>query len=291
MFRPVSCGFSTLSASFTVMDECVMTPVPSPYCSIQGLSTAGGGGGLAWRFQSAGQTDVGRMREENQDAFSLRPDKGLFVVADGMGGHRGGKVASRMAVDGIEDFAQILPSMSSMERLAILQGAFNLCSSQVHAKGNSELEFYGMGTTLVALHVDEVAGRYYVANVGDSRVYRIRERCLKQLTEDHSLYNGWKKMGLAPEKLSSVSRSVITRAIGIEEHVETDVQFSELQADDSFLLCTDGLTEVLFEDEMLQIILAHDDLATACRELIDRANDAGGPDNITAVLVRALRAT
>ncbi|HEX5038435.1 MAG TPA: PP2C family serine/threonine-protein phosphatase [bacterium] len=281
--------------SSAVTGGCVIRPAPaldadiSPFCSIQGGGSPGGGGASVWRFRSAGLTDVGCVRLKNEDAFSLRPDRGLYVVADGMGGHRGGEVASRMAVDGVEDFTQILPSMTSEERLEALAGAFRLCCSQVFERGVSDLDLRHMGTTLLALHLDETAGRYSIAHVGDSRAYRIREKRMEQLTEDHSLRNEAKNMGAPEAQWSLVPKSIITRSIGTFETVRVDTLSGELQPEDVFLLCTDGLTDALRNDAILGVILAHQDLQEACRELIRRANEGGGPDNITAVLVRAMR--
>lgn len=299
MLRLACFGFPVIPASSAVTGGCVITPAPaldadiSPFCSIQDAGQGGGspGGGEAsvWKFQSAGLTDVGLERSQNEDSFSLRPDRGLYVVADGMGGHHGGEVASRMAVDGVEDFTQILPSMTPEERLETLVGAFQLCCSQVFERGVSDLALRHMGTTLLALHLDEAAGRYYIANVGDSRAYRIREKRLEQLTEDHSLRNEAKNMGALEAQWSRIPKSIITRSIGAFETVRVDTLTGELQPDDVFLLCTDGLTDALRDDAILGAILAHQDLHDACRELIRRANEGGGPDNITAVLVRASR--
>jgi serine/threonine protein phosphatase PrpC len=271
--------------SLVIPESCVLRGT----CITSNGPDAIGGGALVWRFEAAGRTDVGRIREENQDAFQLNPEKGLYVLADGMGGQRGGAVASRMAVEGLVDFAQFLPSMKAAERLDVLNGAFQMCSSQILSRGIGDPELSGMGTTLLALHLDEASGRYCIAHAGDSRAYRIRKHRIEQLTEDHSFHNECRNMGIPEDQWRRFSKSIITRAVGLYDRVHTDLLTDELQDGDAFLLCSDGLTEPLLDAALLQIVDDHEDPQAACDALVKLANEGGGPDNITAVLVRALR--
>lgn len=296
MFRPIFHVFPMLpmapngALETEVLHPDFVAPGMDRYCSVQGIGSPGGGGlSRSWRFEAVGLTDIGLKRAENQDAFSSLPELGLFVVADGMGGHRGGRVASVMAVDGIRDFLVLDASMKPVERLEALRAAFHLCSSQIYSRGSSDVNLYAMGTTLAVLSLDESGGRYYIAHAGDSRIYRIRQKHIKCLTEDHSLMNEWVRMGAPVDKWSQFPRNVITRAVGLDERVEAEADTGELEDGDLFLLCTDGLTGDVSEAAILHIILTAEGLQKACEDLVAQAIQNGGSDNITAVLVRAYK--
>jgi protein phosphatase len=224
-------------------------------------------------------TDTGRQRRANEDALLARSP--LFVVADGMGGAQAGEVASRIAVeaflDGLDDDSHPERSLAAMARSA---------NSRIHELSHSNVEQAGMGTTLTAVYVgsEEVA----VAHVGDSRAYCLRDRQLLRLTDDHSLVDELMRQGrLTPEEaVEHPQRSVITRALGPEVTVDVDTRSFRARPGDVYLLCSDGLTTMLAEEQILELLLAKHELKEAGEALIAAANDAGGRDNITVVLLR-----
>jgi PPM family protein phosphatase len=224
-------------------------------------------------------TDTGRQRRANEDSLLARSP--LFVVADGMGGAQAGEVASRIAVEtfqgGLRDTAQ--PELA----LAALAHAAN---SRIHELSHANAEQAGMGTTLTAVYVgaDDVA----IAHVGDSRAYCLRDGRLQRLTDDHSLVDELMRQGrLTPEEaLEHPQRSVITRALGPEGMVEVDTRSVQARPGDVYLLCSDGLTTMIDEEQIEALLLANPLLRDAGEALITAANEAGGRDNITVVLLR-----
>jgi serine/threonine protein phosphatase PrpC len=224
-------------------------------------------------------TDTGRQRRANEDSLLARSP--LFVVADGMGGAQAGEVASRIAV---ESFRHGLDDASQPEAaLATLALAAN---SRIHELSHSNAEHAGMGTTLTAVYVGdrEVA----IAHVGDSRAYCLRDGELLRLTDDHSLVDELLRQGrLTPEEaVEHPQRSVITRALGPEGTVEVDTRSFRARPGDVYLLCSDGLTTMLSEEEIAAALRSHPRLRDAGEALIAAANEAGGRDNITVVLLR-----
>ena len=224
-------------------------------------------------------TDTGRQRRANEDSLLMRSP--LFVVADGMGGAQAGEVASRIAV---ESFKHGLDDTSEPE-LALSTLASD-ANSRIHELSHSNAEQAGMGTTLTAVYVgaQEVA----IAHVGDSRAYCLRDGELLRLTDDHSLVDELVRQGrLTPEEaVEHPQRSVITRALGPELTVEIDTRSYRARAGDVYLLCSDGLTTMVGEQELAAVLLAHPKLSDAGEALIAAANQAGGRDNITVVLLR-----
>lgn len=224
-------------------------------------------------------TDTGRQRRANEDSLLARSP--LFVVADGMGGAQAGEVASRIAV---ESFQSGLADSSHPElELAELARAAN---ARIHELSHSNAEQAGMGTTLTAVYVgeDQVA----IAHVGDSRAYCLRDDQLLRLTDDHSLVDELIRQGrLTPEEaVEHPQRSVITRALGPEGVVEVDTRSFRARPGDLYLLCSDGLTTMIAEEQIADLLRAHPRLRDAGEALIAAANDAGGRDNITVVLIR-----
>jgi serine/threonine protein phosphatase PrpC len=230
--------------------------------------------------ESAKDTDVGRQRRVNEDSLLVRPP--LFVVADGMGGHQAGEVASGLAV---ETFAGGLPDGGDAAefRLAELIQAAN---RQIHDTSRSDAEHAGMGTTITAAYVDvdDVA----IAHVGDSRAYRWRDGDLERLTDDHSLVEELIRQGklTAEEAEDHPQRSIVTRALGPEPDVQVDTRTVPARDGDLFLLCSDGLTGMIGEAGLARVLSGGGTLAQLVRGLIDAANAAGGRDNITVVLFR-----
>lgn len=224
-------------------------------------------------------TDTGRQRRANEDSHLARAP--LFVVADGMGGAQAGEVASRIAIESFEGGVQDASAPESA--LAELTQQAN---ARIHDLSHSHAEQAGMGTTLTAVYVGE--REISVAHVGDSRAYRLRDGVLERLTEDHSLVDELLRQGrLTPEEaLEHPQRSVITRALGPEGVVEVDTRSYSARDGDVYLLCSDGLTTMLSEDRLAQLLLEHTTLHDAGESLIAAANEAGGRDNITVVLLR-----
>jgi PPM family protein phosphatase len=224
-------------------------------------------------------TDTGRQRRENEDSMLARAP--LFVVADGMGGAQAGEVASRIAVEAFE------PGVgNSREPEAALAALAQGANARIHELSHSHAEQAGMGTTLTAVYVGE--HDVSIAHVGDSRAYRLRDGTLERLTEDHSLVDELMRQGrLTPEEaVEHPQRSVITRALGPEGAVEVDTRSYAARDGDVYLLCSDGLTTMLDESEVAKVLTAHATLREAGEALIAAANEAGGRDNITVVLLR-----
>jgi serine/threonine protein phosphatase PrpC len=225
------------------------------------------------------KTDTGRQRRDNEDnAFVRAP---LFVVADGMGGAQAGEVASALAV---EEFQQDLPVDGSPEER--LTARIRSANRRIYELSRTEHEHAGMGTTLTAVYLadDYLA----VAHVGDSRAYIFRDGELTRLTQDHSLVEELVRQGKLTEEQAAdhPQRSIITRALGIEVDVEVDTWSYQMRAGDVVLLCSDGLTSMISEDQITGILGAETDLTRAAEKLIGGANEAGGRDNITVVLFR-----
>jgi len=224
-------------------------------------------------------TDTGRQRRANEDSLLARSP--LFVVADGMGGAQAGEVASRIAVESFQ--AGLADSSHPELELAELARAAN---ARIHELSHSNAEQAGMGTTLTAVYVgeEEVA----IAHVGDSRAYCLRDDQLLRLTDDHSLVDELIRQGrLTPEEaIEHPQRSVITRALGPEGVVEVDTRSFSARPGDLYLLCSDGLTTMIAEEQIADLLRAHPRLRDAGEALIAAANEAGGRDNITVVLIR-----
>jgi protein phosphatase len=253
-----------------------------------------------FRIEVAGESNVGRKRNHNEDNFALFPEFGLFIVADGMGGHASGEVASQLAVDSLREFfAQTNedPDRTWPYRMDRSKGyeenrlitAVKLANLRIYETGHKDARKKNMGTTFVGIFAANDG--VYVAHVGDSRVYRYRQQQLEQLTEDHSLLNDYIKMKrLTPEEIAAFPhKNVIVRALGMRETVKVDTRFETPQANDILLLCSDGLCGPVSDAEIAEILGTHGhNLTLATSKLIERANEHGGPDNITAVLVRWL---
>lgn len=251
------------------------------------------------RIEVAGQTDVGRKRAHNEDNFAIFGDFGLYIVADGMGGHASGEVASQLAVDTMRDFFAAtnddpdrtwpykMDRSRGYEENRLITGIM-LSNLRIFESAKQNPQQRGMGTTIVTLFVTQEG--MYVAHVGDSRVYRVRDGHLEQLTEDHSLLNDYKKMKqLSEEEIANFPhKNVIVRALGMKETVKVDTRFETPRQGDVIVLCSDGLAGPVSDPDILSIVLANSDLQTAAQKLIDRANENGGPDNVTCVLARWL---
>ncbi len=244
--------------------------------------------------RGAARTDVGRRRHHNEDQVLVADTLGLFVVADGMGGHEAGDVASAIVVASMEEyFWADAPVLSSPAGEGQPDGARRILSSvhyanrEVYTSSDRSAHQGGMGSTVVALFVALQEQQVHICHVGDSRCYRYRDGQLTLLTEDHSMINEALKLNpnLSPEILKQLPSNVVTRALGTKELVEPEVRSEPLRADDLYLLCSDGLTGEVSDEDLAFALADTDDLADTCELLINMANDAGGRDNVSAVLV------
>ena len=248
---------------------------------------------------AAGLSHPGRERGENEDAFGSFPDARLFVVADGMGGHNAGEVAAAMAVVGIDRFFRayhgdpLQPWPYPVDRTLslaanLLRGGIKVTNDKIRAEADADRSRARMGTTVVAMAIGEE--QLAVAHAGDSRAYRFRDGTLTRLTRDHSVAEEMRvaRPEMTDEELATFAhRNVVTRSLGSKEELEPDVHVGTVQRGDVYLLCSDGLWGVVRDDKIAAILGANPDLQSACRKLVEAANEAGGPDNVTALLVRA----
>ena len=251
-----------------------------------------------WRVSSAVATHPGLRREENEDSYCVRPDLGLYLGADGMGGHAAGEVASRVAVEAIETFIEQTRSADPASTWPVpfdpalstdgnrLKAALRLANRRVGAAVQRDPSLKGMATTAAALLASE--GGFIVAHVGDSRVYRSRGGRIEQVTDDHSWVNEQVRAGSLTESDARHHpwRNVVTRAISGGEDPDVDVASMDVEAGDLFMICSDGLSGVVSAEACQAIIAAAPTLEAACQSLIAAANAAGGPDNITVALLR-----
>lgn len=246
-----------------------------------------------------GLTDVGKQRQHNEDTFLVADDAKLFLVADGMGGHAAGEIASRIAVDSISEFIVHTKEDDGTWPHAYdehytrttnrLMAALRMANTRVLEAMRKDARLRGMGTTVVAAMADN--GKISVAHVGDSRAYLVRDGKISRLTNDHSWVFEQVQAGMLTEAEAEKHplRNVITRALGGALSVTPDASEIESRPGDVYLLCSDGLTGMVPEEEILRVVSANaDDLEQACRELINLANERGGLDNVTAILVKTV---
>ena len=225
------------------------------------------------------RTDIGRLRRQNEDAAWFDESRAVFAVADGMGGHLAGEVASRMAIEAVERMAgeNSVPGISALRDMTAAAHEAILEHAQSHA------ECAGMGTTLSVLWLGESYA--YIAHVGDSRIYRLRAGSLTQITQDHSLVEELVRAGLITHEQARTHprRNIITRALGTHGESEPDLLVTDVADGDLFLLCTDGLSGMV-PDDVIERTLLENDMEPAADRLIALALDAGGRDNVTLIL-------
>jgi serine/threonine protein phosphatase PrpC len=248
--------------------------------------------------KAAGLTDVGLKRELNEDSFSTDTKTGLFVVADGMGGHLAGEVASRVAVDLInksckkwfesdapeEDLFEC-PDQSLSKVGNYIQSSIRLANKVIHEMAAEHTDYNGMGTTVAVLTV--MPDLIITANVGDSRIYLVRNGEIERLSKDHSIVAEQVEMGIMTDEEAKQSplRHVLTRNLGSAIHLEAEVFEIEPSSNDRFVLCSDGLTDLVSDDEIQQMVVAEDDPEVLCQNFIDKALTRGAHDNATVVSV------
>jgi serine/threonine protein phosphatase PrpC/CRP-like cAMP-binding protein len=251
--------------------------------------------GLADNIRFYAATDVGRLRDHNEDNYLVDRKLSLFIVADGMGGHAAGEVASALAVRIIHEelkkereiIESVAPeSRASKQILTLLEQAVQKACSRIHEEAKIDVAKRGMGTTLSALLIAGANG--FIAHVGDSRIYMMRDGRIQQVTEDHTVFNELVKRGkLTRDQIERVAqKNAITRAVGVYERVEVDTLFVEVLPGDQFLLASDGLHGYINHTAELEPYFEDEDGDAAAHGLIELANKKGGKDNITAVLVR-----
>jgi protein phosphatase len=241
-------------------------------------------------IETAALSDVGRVRSENQDACAeMQSPAGtrLLVVADGMGGHQGGSMASRLAIETINDVFR----RGDLSGEALLEAAIREANTRVNSTATQETTLYGMGTTVVALLLDSGLDSAWIAHVGDSRIYRLRDGLFEQLTEDHSAVAEMVRRGvITPEEAEThPRRNEILRSLGVEAETKPTLANVELRPGDQLLLCSDGLSGVL-SDEEIAAVLQRTPPTEAVRTLVDTVNARGAPDNVTVMIAAVPRA-
>ena len=249
------------------------------------------------RIEVAGRSHVGMKRNHNEDALLVLADEQLYCVADGMGGHASGEIASRIAIEELEDFYRRTSKDADLtwpykmdrtrnyeeNRLAT---GIKLANTRIYETAGTDASYRGMGTTIVSLHFAD--GDVYVGHVGDSRAYCLRAGALRQMTEDHSLLNDYlKAKKLTAEEIDAFPhKNVIVRALGMKDTVQVDVDRFNVSDGDVYLLCSDGLSGMVNDEALVNAVQASTDLEATCTQLIELANAAGGNDNITCILLR-----
>jgi len=239
-------------------------------------------------YTMIGLTDPGVVRTENEDNIGTRPEAGLAVLADGMGGHQAGEVASKLAVDTIIRYLTDSYAVDRKESPAKrISEAIRRANATIHSTAHEREECAGMGSTIVtALFRDS---QLVVGHVGDSRLYRLRDGNFEQLTEDHSVIQELVNRGLfTPEEArASIGKNLVTRALGVDPEVLVDVNTVPVETNDLFLICSDGLNDVVSDPEIANVLKESSrNLYTAAFKLVTLANQRGGPDNISVILVR-----
>lgn len=249
------------------------------------------------RVVASGLTDVGLQREHNEDSFLVLDEHDLFIVADGMGGHRAGDVASRVATETMADFFRSTANEDvtwpyhfdttlSEEENRLLTG-IRIANRQIFERSIRSREFQGMGTTMVSALFSGRHGRLYIGHVGDSRCYRVRDGEVRLMTRDHSLINDYllAMPELTEEQKGELPKNVITRALGMQDHVVVDLQTDAPVEGDIYVLCSDGLSGMITDEGLLEILSNSVEPEEHCRKLVEQANENGGEDNVTAVVL------
>lgn len=248
-------------------------------------------------IESAGLSDVGRKRQVNEDSYLIEESASLFVVADGMGGHAAGEVASQLAVDAVRDFVGLTNEPHEMTwpfgfnvqipyEHNVLKTAVLLANLKVTQSAEQKAQYAGMGCTLCIVWVRGDSA--FHCHVGDSRLYLLRQGELRQLTEDDTLVHEQVKQGLITEEEARTHRlrHVVTRAVGARGRLDVDVQELSFLPGDLLMLASDGVSDKLSDLELCRLLIGAADLKEGCKSIIAAANEAGGEDNATAVLVR-----
>ncbi len=253
---------------------------------------------VRWRLAAAAYSHVGRVRKDNQDAFGVFPDLGFFVVADGLGGHKAGEVASRMAIDSLRsaledaDDDDLTPVTDPTGSTSIGGRRLVIAVEEANRRireASQDPAHAGMGSTVAAVLFDDRHGVVAVCHVGDSRVFRVRGGAIEQLTEDHTVVQQWVREGrmAAEDAKNSPHRHMITQALGTQELVRPGLRLERPEAGDVFVLTSDGVHDLVRPDEIGRVVReTAGDLERTCTRLVELANDRGGRDNSTVVSIR-----
>lgn len=255
-------------------------------------------GDVPIRAVFGGLTDVGCKRDHNEDHILVRVDLGLFVLADGMGGHNAGDVASKLAAASLVSFFEATRGQSyfgqppdgfdhlDVDGLRLLFGIIK-ANEDVHRVSSTAGAHHGMGSTIVAAHITR-DGSVHIGHVGDSRCYRICDGEIEQLTHDHSFVNDVlrAKPDMPPEQLANLPQNIITRALGMREDVEPSIRSEPTVPGDVYLLCSDGLSGQVDREEIHALVGTGEDPQGACKRLVDASNEAGGKDNVSVIIIR-----
>ncbi len=233
-------------------------------------------------MKAVGNSVIGMRRTNSEDAIYINEQKNLYLVADGMGGCNAGEVASSTAISA---FVKAMENAENGEILDKMMSAVAQCNKEVYQKSRENIEFLDMGTTLVAVTIENE--KMFVVHVGDSRVYLFRENNLQQITTDHSYVMELVKIGSITREEAEVhpKRNIITRAIGIREDVEADTIIEDMKQGDKILLCTDGLSNMVSKGEMTKILIEQCSTEEKVKKLVVLANEKGGLDNISLILI------
>ncbi|MCB0376897.1 MAG: Stp1/IreP family PP2C-type Ser/Thr phosphatase [Bdellovibrionales bacterium] len=240
-------------------------------------------------IRAYGETDVGLKREKNEDAILLEPEMDLFVVADGMGGHKGGDLASKMAIASVKEVVETHRTEHTfLSPRAMIEECYVEASRRIFEASQMEDHYLqGMGTTMVVSYVHQ--GDIFIGNVGDSRAYLLNEKYMWQITEDHSLLNEHIKAGLIRDADAKdfQAKNIITRSVGFEREVRCDIFQRKIQPGDQYLICSDGLSG-LVSDERIHEICTLNDIENSVKILIQEAKKNGGDDNITVLIIEVV---
>lgn len=230
------------------------------------------------------KTDKGRRRFNNEDAFFVMKNDGIFIVADGVGGNNSGEIASRTAVNQIVEFVET-NEINDMDAVDFLLKSISQANFKVFDLSQKYKENNGMATTMVIAYIKD--SWLYILNVGDSRAYIYEQGYLRQLTEDHTYVNTLVKLGIITKDEAEVhdERHKITKAVGAESEIKPDISRIKISKGDKIVLCTDGLSGELSEDEMESILARGENMTETCKLLVEAANENGGNDNITAICI------
>ncbi len=230
-------------------------------------------------------TDIGLHREENEDFYCADADKGLFLIADGMGGHAGGEIASATAVKVFRDH-YIPVNKNNFEN--VFNDLVILANDEIYELGRTKKQLKGMGTTFIALAVNELEKKIFIAHVGDSRVYMVRDKKISRLTEDQNVAAELVRDGHITEEEAMVhpGQNMLTNVLGVSEDFDIDFLSYDLKPDDILLMCTDGLVGLVKTQEIEDVINSHKDIKKAGKKLLNLALERGGNDNITMILIK-----
>jgi PPM family protein phosphatase len=242
-----------------------------------------------FRLRAAGVSHPGLVRENNEDNFLIEPEMGLFLLADGMGGHQAGEVASRVAIEAISGLLHKFSLRGRFTPNFLLPQITSAVHKSIRKYALRDEHLVGMGTTLVAAWWPQIENKLWLLHVGDSRAYLLRNQTLKLLTEDHTYYNEWRRSGQLTDDVSEwMPRNILTQALGYSNEIFPDISSVDLVSGDRLLLCSDGLTDLITEDEILDILSSEESPAEICECLVDAALSQGGRDNITVLILDAV---